>query len=181
MELDNECFGIGGQGTFPSGAFRFAGVAAEDPSFFTSGPPAIRLAKDAAAPLRRSLKSSVGQKLDSTEWLAVYSLTLEGHPLIVFQRPFQSWAPLIKNPATSTASFSEIFAIASQEAGKFALLHWKDNTGDDNQQILGVIHLQSGREFLVTTSSDPESQRYRIYGYRNGKFAMVFRYTAAEC
>jgi hypothetical protein len=59
--------------------------------------------------------------------------------------------------------------------GKLRVLQWKENTGDDNEQILGVIHLRGGHDFLVSASSNPEGNEYRVYGYRKGKLVMVFQ------
>jgi len=65
--------------------------------------------------------------------------------------------------------------------GKLRVLHWKENTEDDNEQILGVIHLRAGQDFLVSASSDPEGNEYRVYGYRNGKLVIVFHGGGGGC
>lgn len=65
--------------------------------------------------------------------------------------------------------------------GKFHLLFWKENTIDENEQILGLVHLKNGRDYLVNTVSDPETQFFRIYGIRNGKLTLVFSGAGGGC
>lgn len=66
--------------------------------------------------------------------------------------------------------------------GQFHLLAWQNETNsDENEQILGVIHLTSGRDFLVNTVSDPESQYFRIYGIRDGQLKLIFKGGGGGC
>jgi hypothetical protein len=74
-----------------------------------------------------------------------------------------------------------IFAIGSQENGRFQVLYWKDDIEDENEQVLGTIHLKSGRDFLITTISDPESQIFHVYGMRNGKLSLVYSGGGSSC
>src|SRR5579863_6315134 len=67
MALDDECFGIGGQGTFTGGPIRYAAVAAESPDIFTLGESAKKLPEQEAEPVRKALAIAVGNKLDSTK------------------------------------------------------------------------------------------------------------------
>jgi hypothetical protein len=78
-------------------------------------------------------------------------------------------------------SLKRVFAIGTMEQGRFHLLHWKENTEDEDERILGTIGLKSGREFLITTVTDPESQRFRVYGIRDGKLAMVYSGGGSSC
>jgi hypothetical protein len=39
---------------------------------------------------------------------------------------------------------------------RFTILHWKENTGDEDESMVGVIRLKNGREFLITSVRDPE-------------------------
>lgn len=180
MALDNECFGIGGQGAFTGGPIRYAAVATESSKIFTAGEPARRLPEQDAEPIRKALASAVGNKLDSTKELRVYSLRLEGKSLLVIQRAFQDWADKPEYH-TNHPDLDEIFAIGTMNGGRFKLLFWKENTGDDNEQILGLIHLKTGRDFLVTSSNNPEGNSFRVYGVRDGKVVLILEGGGGEC
>ena len=79
---------------------------------------------------------------------------------------------LAKTPAAC-----EINNIAAQ----FHLLHWKQNTDDEDEFVLGTVHLTNGRDFLITTVTDPEGQWFRVYGIRQGKLAMVYSGGGSSC
>jgi len=181
MELDRECFGMGGRGKFNAGAIRSAAVAAEEADLFSEGAPAHRLSELDAAQMRKALAQAVGSKLDTTKELRVYTVNLDGHDLLVFQRAFQDWASKPEYAPTHSPEFEEVFALGYMDGSKLRILHWKENTGDDNEQILGVIHLRAGRDFLVSASSNPEGNEYRVYGYRDGKLVIVFQGGGGEC
>jgi hypothetical protein len=172
MALDDECFGYGGKGTFSGNSIFYAAVAAESSESFISGKPARRLAEPQAGPIRKALAESVGGKLVSTKDMRVYSVQLENRELFVVQRAFQNYAEVPDIGPQEPTPF--IFAIGSMRQGHFHLLFWKENTVDESEQILGLIHLKSGRDFLVNTVSDPESQFFRIYGIRDGKLSLIF-------
>jgi hypothetical protein len=174
MELDHECFGIYGKGTFTGDALRYAAVAAEKSDFFAPGEAARRMPQAEAAQVRQELKQTVGEKLDSTKDLRVYSVRLEGRELIVVQRAFQDFANKYKTDA-EIPDLEKVFAIGERENGRFHLLHWKENTSDESEQILGLIHLRAGKDFLVTSTSDPESDWFTAYGIRDGKLTVVFK------
>jgi hypothetical protein len=63
----------------------------------------------------------------------------------------------------------------------FHLPYWKKNIDQENELVLGTIHLKNGRDFLVTTVSEPESQSIRIYGLKDGKLTLVFSGGGASC
>jgi len=181
LSLDKECFGYGGQGTFSGGNIRYAAVAASLGEIFTKGDSARRLADHDAAPVRKALAATVGNKLDSTRELRVYSIRMEGQSLFVIQRAFQDYAskPEYEPPNPSTLDF--ILAIGTMKGGRFHLLFWKENTSDENEQILGLIHLKNGRDFLVNTISHPEGDFFRIYGTRDGELALIFEGGGGSC
>jgi hypothetical protein len=181
MSLDDECFGFGGPGTFTGGVVRYATVAADTPDMFTNGNPARRLVGEGAERVRKALAIAVGDKLDSTEELRVYSVSLEGQALLVVQRAYQDYASKPEFGPDRHRNLDFIFAIGKMDKGRFQLLSWKENTGDENEQILGVIHLKSGREFLVNTISDPEGYHFRIYGINDSKLALVFEGGGGGC
>jgi hypothetical protein len=181
MELDQECFGMGGRGKFNAGAIRSAAVAAEEADLFSAGASAHRLSEPDAAQMREALAQAVGSKLDTTKELRVYTVNLDGHDLLVFQRAFQDWASKPEFAPTHSPEFEEVFAFGYMDGSKLRILHWKENTGDDNEQILGVIHLRAGHDYLVSASSNPEGNEYRVYGYRDGKLVIVFQGGGGEC
>jgi hypothetical protein len=180
MSLDDECFGIYGHGTFTGADVSYAAVAAESADFFTTGPKAARITESEAVAVRRALARTVGKKLDSTKELRVYSVTLEGQSLLVIQRAFQQYAdkPEYRPPGSPNLDF--IFAVGRMENARFHLLFWKEY-GDENEQILGLIHLKNGRDFLVSAESDPETSSFRVYGIRDGKFTMIFKGGGGGC
>jgi hypothetical protein len=181
MALNNECFGIGGQATFSGGTIRFAAVAAESAAIFTDGNAAARLADSGAESVRRALGAAVGNKLDSTKELRVYSVPLEGQTFFVVQRAFQDYASKPEYTHPNLPGLDMIFAVGAMKDGKFQLMFWKENTGDDNEQILGLIHLKSGRDFLVTSSNNPEGNSFRVYGVRDGKIVLMFEGGGGGC
>jgi hypothetical protein len=64
---------------------------------------------------------------------------------------------------------------------QFHLHYWKNNVEDENEQILGTVHLKIGRDFLITTTSDPETQIFHIYGIRNGNLTLIFTGGGGGC
>jgi hypothetical protein len=181
MTLDDECFGYGGQGIFAGGKIRYAAVAAESTEIFSSGSSAKRLPDQDAEPIRKALAAKVENKLDSTKELRVYSIELEGRSFVLIQRAYQDFASKPSYKPNGSPNFNFILAIGTMHDGRFQLLHWKENTGDDNEQILGLIHLKNGRDFLVNTTSDPEGYLFRVYGIRGGKLALIFEGGGGGC
>jgi hypothetical protein len=181
MSLDHECFGIYGHGTFTGADIRYAAVASESGDIFTTAPPASRLPEAEAEPVRKAFAAAVGDKLDTTDELRVYAVKLEGQSLLVIQRAFQQYAdkPEYRSPGGPRLDF--IFAVGRMEDEKFHLLFSKENAEDENEQILGLVHLKSGRDFLVNTESEPEGDQFRIYGIQNGRFVLIFKGGGGEC
>jgi hypothetical protein len=181
MKLDQDCFGIGGRGKFDVGAIHSAAVAAETADLFSAGAAAHRVPESDAVPMRKALAQAVGSKLDTTKDLRVYSVNLDGHDLLIFQRAFQDWASKPEYAPPHSPEFEEVFALGYMDGSKLRILHWKEDTADDNEQILGVIHTRAGHDFLVGASSDPEGNEYRVYGYRDGKLLIVLHGGGGEC
>jgi hypothetical protein len=171
MELDHECFGYGGQGTYSGAPMAYAGVAASSPDIFSRGRSAKRLSSRDAEPVRNAFAATVGKKLDSMKELRIYSLSLEGQELFAVQRAFQDYG----STPHGDVQLNFIFAIGRMSNGRFHLLSWQNRVNtDENEQILGMVHLRSGRDFLVNTVSHPEGQYFRVYGIRDGKPTVVY-------
>jgi hypothetical protein len=181
MSLDDECFGYGGIGTFSGNSIAYAAVAAESTELFAVGEPAMRLADREAEPIRKAFAAALGEKLDSIKELRVYSLHLEGQSFIIIQRAYQDYASKPLYSPNKSENLNFIFAVGTMKESKFHLGYWKKNVEDENEQILGTVHLKNGRDFLVNTVSDPESQFFRIYGILNGKLTLVFSGGGNSC
>jgi hypothetical protein len=41
--------------------------------------------------------------------------------------------------------------------------------------------MKSGRDFLITTVSDPESQSFRVYGMVSGRLALIYSGGGSSC
>jgi len=176
----SECFGYTGSGTYTGPPIRGTAIAASSTEIFTTGPSAERLSNQDAEQVRKALSVFVPAKLDSLKELRVYSLRLEGQDLFVVQRAYQDFASKPGyNPQEDHFKF--IFAIGAMAEGHFHLLHWKENIEDENELVLGTIHLKNGRDFLVTTVSNPESQSFRICGLKDGRLTLVFSGGGASC
>jgi len=147
-------------------------VAASSTNFFSDSPPPQLLHDAATTPVLKAFAAAVPGGLDSLSNLKIFSLRLEGQDLALVQRTYAE-------PAGK--SLKLIFAIGAMDEGQFHILHWKQNTGDEDEVMLGTVHLTSGRDFLITTVIDPEGQWFRVYGIRQGKLAMVYSGGGSSC
>jgi hypothetical protein len=64
---------------------------------------------------------------------------------------------------------------------KADVLHWKENTRDEEERLLGTIRLKRGREFLITVVTDPESHSFRVYGIRGGHLQLIYSGGGSSC
>jgi hypothetical protein len=181
LEDADECFGYGGKGTYSGALIAGASVAAESEDLFASSEPARGLPAHQAEAVRKAFALAVGNKLDSMKALRVHPLQLEGRKMFAMQRTYQD----VHVSSSSNHAQGEppylVFALGSMENGRFHLLFWKENTEDENEQILGTIHMKSGMDFLVNGVSDPETQFFRVYGIRGGKVALIFSGGGGGC
>lgn len=170
----NDCFGYGGGGDYSGAPINGTAVAASLPKYFAVGPPARQLTERDAEPVRKALAEAVGDKLDSAKYLRVYSLRINGKELLSTVRTYRDFTSKPEYLHGKDEPLELIFALGTMENGHFHLLFWKENTMDENEQIIGTIRLKDGQDFLVNGVSDPESGFFRIYGIRNGNLTMVF-------
>jgi hypothetical protein len=168
----SECFDYTGKGTYSGAEIRMPAIAASSTDFFSDSPPPQLLHDAAAMPVLKAFAAAVPGGLDSSSNLTVFSLRLEGQDLALVQRNYSE-------PAGK--SFKLIFAIGTADRGQFHLLHWKQNTDDEDESVLGTVHLTNGRDFLITTVTDPEGQWFRVYSIRQGKLAMVYSGGGSSC
>jgi hypothetical protein len=192
----DSCFGYGGVGTYSGVPIAYATVAAESARPFIAGPSAKRFSEEEAEPIRKAFAESAGEKLGETVeryrtageekidpalGLRVYSVQLEGQELLVVQRALRDWQRRPEYLASKQDfHLDSVFAVGSMSHGHFNLLYWQ-RMEDGNQQLLGVIHLKNGKDFIVETVSDPETQFFRIYGIRDGKVSLVFEGGGGGC
>jgi len=171
-----DCYDLTGAGTYSGGSISTAGIAASSTNYFgdIEGPKVLD--KEESAPIRKALGALVPTRLDSTLYLRLYSLRLEDQELTVVQRSFSEFAG---KPEEDSLKF--IFGIGRMEQGRFRLLYWDKNIEDDSQRVVGAIRLKSGREFLITSVNESESQSFRVYGIRDGKLTMVYSGGGSSC
>jgi hypothetical protein len=174
-----DCFGYGGKGTTSGISNADTAIASSSIEPFIDGEPARLLSGQAAEQIRKSLASLIPAKLDSLIHLRFYSLRIEGMDLIVVQRAYKDYAPVSGRDPQQAMNL--IFAIGTMQDGHFHLLFWKKNTQDESEQLLGLVHLKNGKNYLVNTVSDPESQFFRIYGIKDGKLALIFSGGGGGC
>jgi hypothetical protein len=165
----SECGNYTANGTYTGAAITRMAIAASNPDFFSHIDAPMALQREAAEPILQALATLVPKRLDSTKWLKVISLRLEGYDLIVVKREF--------GDLPETANVSErgfIFSVGTVDNGRFRVQYWKENSNDEEECILGVIRLNNGRDFLITSVSDPEGHWFRVYGIRNGQLSLIF-------
>ena len=166
----SECFGYTGTGTYAGGETPMAAIAASSTDIFSDSPAPQLLSNAAAKPLIKSFAAAVPGGLDSTLALKVLSLRLEGQEFLSVQRG-----------SFDAAGTKLIFAIGKKDQGQFQIVQWKENTGDEDEAVLGTVHLTNGRDFLITTVTDPEGQWFRVYGMRHGKLVRVYSGGGSSC
>jgi hypothetical protein len=177
IRLD-ECFDYTGKGTYSGASIGGTAIAASSTEMFTTGSSARLLTDHEFAPIRKELSALIPSKFDSARELRIYSVYLEGQSFFVIQRAFQDYG---YKPGYETVRLRLIFAIGAMHQGRFHLLQWKKNVDDENELVLGTIHLTNGRDFLITTVSDPESQSFRIYGISAGRLIVVYSGGGGSC
>jgi hypothetical protein len=58
---------------------------------------------------------------------------------------------------------------------------YRNHEDDQDERVLETIRLKSGRDFLVTSVSDPESQFFRVYGIRGGHLVLIYSGGGSSC
>jgi len=172
----SECFDYSGTGTYSGASIAGSAIASSSSDLFSGSEPVHQLNSEEAKPIRKTLAAYTPRKFDSTLYLRYFSLKLEGQELIVVQR---NYADISR--ASIQAQWNHIFAIGKIENGRFHFLDWQKNTEDEDERIIGTIHLKSGREFLIVSDSDPESQSFRVYGIRDGKLILAYSGGGSAC
>lgn len=170
----SECFDYSGVASYSGGAINHSAIAATSPEMFgDSTPPQPVRKEDASFILTLFRLEPVAKKLGSTKIIRVLLVSLEDKEFYVVQKTFAE--------SSDGEGHALIFGIGVVEPHRFHLLHWKQNTEDEDERVLGTIHLNSGHDFLITVVSDPEGHWYRVYGIRDGKLTQVYAGGGSSC
>jgi hypothetical protein len=169
----SECFDFSGTGTYSDSVIEKSAIAASSTEVFADSEPLKPSSKEDTLAVRTLLAEQIPKKLDSTKYLRVFSADLEGHGFLIIQRAFTD--------VPEGERRSLIFGIGVVEPHRFHVFHWKQNTQDEDERVLGTIRLKTGRDFLITVVSDPESHFYRVYGIRDGQVTLIYSGGGSSC
>lgn len=172
----DECYCYSGTGTYSGSVISGSAIAASSVDFFAESIPPQEIDAKQTGTVRKALAALVPSQLDSTQHLRVFTLNLEGKQVFAIQRAFTDIASI-----GTDNRFKLIFAIGRIMQSRFQVLHWKENTDDEEERILGTISLKNGRAFLLTTVNDPEGQWFRVYGIKNGHLTLIYSGGGSSC
>lgn len=170
-----DCYGYNGTGTYSGADIKNSAIAASSVDFFVDSPPLKLLSSMDTKPILDAVASRIPGGLDSPLYFKFLSLQLEGRDLIVAQRTLADYANKSKD------DLKDPFAIGTMNHDQFQILHWKQEIEDEDEQVLGVIRLKSGHDFLVTSVNDSEAQWFRVYGIHNGELVIVYSGGGSSC
>lgn len=169
VELD-ECLSYTEEGTYSGASITTSAIGASSGDFFSDGLGPQLLSGTEARLVLKAFAAAVPGGLDSISHLKAFSLRLEGQELILVQSAY------VEPPASKL-----IFAIGKMHQNIFQILRWKENLGDEDEVVVGAVHLTNGRDFLITSVTDPEGQWFRVYGVRGRKLVMVYSGGGSSC
>jgi len=169
----SECFDYSGTGTYSDAVIEKSAIAASSTDLFADSEPLQLLSKKDTLFIRTLMTGLIPKNLDSTRYVRVFSVKLEGRGFYVVQRAFTD--------VPESERRRLIFGIGAAEPHQFHALYWKENTEDEDERVLGTILLKTGREFLVTVVSDPESHFYRVYGIQDDKVTLIYSGGGSSC
>lgn len=165
----SECFSYTTTATYSGASIRGNAIATDTPELFDIGPQPSLLTTSVKLAIRHQLVSLFSTNLEALNHLKIERIQLEGQSFVTISGTTDDSSPL------------RVFLIADWEHGRLRVLHRKKNEEDEEELALGTIHLKSGRDFLITTVHDPESQTFRIYGIRGGKLTLVYAGGGSSC
>lgn len=173
MTKVGDCYDFSSSGTLSTFGIGGSAIASDHPEFFAAS-PVLQGASPAEITIVRAGLLSLGEKkVRKFEGVQVRKVQIQGHAYFIAERH-----------STAHRSLGIAFSIGRIEHGRFELIRWNDGGGEDGDTVesaLGVIRLKSGREFLVTTESDPEGQRFYAYGIKGGRLQIVFKGGGSSC
>jgi len=165
-----DCWGYTATGTYSGADINSFAIAASSTDFFSDSPAPQLLPEPEAKLVIQTLAAAVPGRLGPTSRLQVFSLRLEGQDFALVQTSY-----------VESSSTRLIFAVGEIDQGRFRILHWKNNVDDEHEVMLATVHLTNGRDFLITTVTDPEGQWFRVYGIRQGKLVRVYSGGGSSC
>jgi hypothetical protein len=171
-----DCYDYDGSGTYSAAEIENTAVAASSPDLFEDSSPPQPLNNLDAKPILNAIASHFPNGLDSALYFKFFSLTLGGQNFVLAKRSLADYTG-----SKDAKDLQLIFAIGTMKDGQFQIVQWKQNTEDEDERLLGTIRLRSGRDFLLTSVSDPEGQWFRVYGVRSGKLEIVFSGGRSSC
>lgn len=171
----SECYGFSGTGTYKGGMLTGSALAADDVNQFGVSPMVRLIERGEVGQLRKDMRAIAPKRMDSFDYVRLYSVSLEGSDFVIAQRAF---ADLPSDGINR--ELRHVFLIAKKTDGKLRLLHWNHDV-DEDERVFGTLRVASGKEFLVTVVSDPESQTFRVYGVRAGELVSVFSGGGSSC
>jgi len=171
----SECYGYNGAGTYSGGAILNSAIAASSPDLFDNANNLLPVTRSESPAIRKLLRPLIPKQLDGFDDLRIMHLQLEGQELLILQRAF---ADNKIDPKNFTGR--SVFLIGRLAQGRFQVIQSKQ-LDEQDQQVLGTIRMKNGKEFLITTMSDSESQSFRIYGVVDGRVKLVFWGGGSSC
>ncbi len=171
-----ECFFFTGIGRYTEGQIENSAIAASADGPFGLSNGVKALGPESRTSILRALARLDRSQLDSLKSLKIETLQIEGETFAIVRRNFDD---IEANHNSPRLKF--FFGIGQIRDSGFQLLHWKKNIEDADERIIGVVRLLNGREFLITSVSDPESQSFRIYGVVDHRLKLVFSGGGSSC
>jgi hypothetical protein len=168
-----DCYEYSSSGTLSRSQAGNAAIAADAPDLFDTPPKLQTASPSEIAIVHAGLLHLGPQQVQSTSDIQVRKAQLEGETFFIAERH-----------STAKQQFGIVFAIGRIQQGQFKIARWNEQggeNGDTVESVLGVIRLKNGREFLLTTESDPEGHRFYVYGVKNGMLQMVFKGGGSSC
>ena len=169
----DDCYDFWSTGTLSSGNTGDAAIASDHLALFDTSPAWQNASRSEIAIVRAGLLGLGPKKVKEFDGVQVRKIQIEGQMYFVAERH-----------STTHRRYGIVFSIGRIEQGRFDLVRWNDEGGEDGDTVesaLGVIRLKNGREFLITTESDPEGQTFYAYGIRNGHLQIVFQGGGSSC
>lgn len=168
-----DCYDFFSSATLDVKTIGDSALASDNPTWFDTS-PAIEPASAAEIRIVKTGLLQLGpQKVRSSAGLRIRSVRLERNVYYLAERH-----------STSHHPYGIAFAIGRIVSGKFEILRWNDNGGEDGDTVetaLGAVRLVNGREFLLTMETNPEGRSYYVYGIQQGRLQIVFRGGGSSC
>lgn len=168
-----DCYDFDSSGLLSAPGIGPTAIAADRPGLFTAAPAWQSVSPAERAIVRKGLLALGADKVRNFEGVRVRKVEIEGQTIFVAERH-----------SSAQRQLGIVFALGRIVKGKYDLLRWNKNGGEDGDTVesaLGVIRLKNGREFLITTESDPEGQKFYAYEIKDGRLQIVFQGGGSGC